>query len=221
MSFSRALAVALLTCSALVSCESNPTNAIAGFNTATIRIVNATNQRIDVVTSGVVSAGNGNLGFGTGSACFTFDPANPDFSIRVTGTTTSLAYTPTGTIVGGNYTALVSSNFGNFQVSTLEWGFTPTSGRSGLRVFDAAQLLGSFDVYVTPSTSTSASLVSRNMALGVVSPFFETTPGNTLVQLTRAGALNVVFDSGVQPLVAGQSYTLVAATPSSFLTTAC
>jgi hypothetical protein len=221
MSFFRALAVALVTCASLASCESNPTIAFAGSNTATIRVVNATNQRIDVATSGIVSAGNGNLGFGTGSACFRFDPANPDFLIRVTGTTASLPYTPTGTIVGGNYTALVSDDFGTLQVSTLEWGFSPASGRSALRVFDAAQMLGSFDVYVTPSTSTQPSLVFRNIALGVATPFVETSPGNTLVQLTIAGTLDVVFDSGVQSLVAGQSYMLVGASPNSFLTTAC
>jgi hypothetical protein len=123
--------------------------------------------------------------------------------------------------MGGTYTAVVSDDFGALQVSTLDWNFSPTSGRSALRVFDAAQMLGSFDVYVTPSTSTQPSLVFRNIALGIATPFVETSPGNTLVQLTIAGTLDVVLDSGVQSLVAGQSYTLVSAISRSFLTTAC
>jgi hypothetical protein len=221
MSFPRALAIALLTCAALASCENHPTNAIAGSNAATIRVVNATSQRLDVVTSGVVSAGNGNLGFGAASACFRFDPADPDFFVRVTGTTASLPYTPTGTIVGGNYTAVVSTNVGTIQFATVQWGFSPTTGQSGLRIFDAVPLLGSFDAYVTPSTSTQPSLVFRNIAYGVATPFVETPPGNTLVQLTTAGTLEIVFDAGVQSLAAGQSYMLVSAIPSSFLTTAC
>src|SRR5256885_1993062 len=123
MSFPHASIIALLACVALASCESHPTNGVAGSSSATIRVVNATSQRLDVVTTGVVSTANGNLGFGASSACFTFDPTNPDFILRVTGTTAALPYAPTGTIVGGSYTALVINDFGTTQFATLEWGF--------------------------------------------------------------------------------------------------
>lgn len=223
MSVPRITMLALLSCISLAGCEANPTplTGTGGSASATIRLVNATSQRLDVVTGGVVATGNGNLGFGASSSCFGFDPSNPDFSIRVTGTATSLPYTLTGTVVGGSYTVLAANNFGAVQLTTLDWNDSPASGRSGLRVFDGVALVGNFDVYLTPPATTQSSLIFRNSAFGVMTPFLDSPAGGTLVQFTNAGTTDVVFDTGTQTLAADKSYVLVAAVPSSFLTTKC
>jgi hypothetical protein len=223
MSLSRVIALAFVPVAALTACDYNPVIAGGAQIGATVRFVNATSRSLDVEVGGHVATGNASIPFGGSSACINADPLNPGIVVRATGTTTSLGFAPS-LAGGGNYTAVAFDNSGATQFALTSWGFKPTSGNSGLSVFDAIPptgLTSSFDVYVTAPAAALGTPAFRNLTFGSATPFFETVAGATQVRLTVAGTQNVVVDAGSRTLAAGQSYLLVLATPSSVLATGC
>ncbi|MDQ2665760.1 MAG: DUF4397 domain-containing protein [Gemmatimonadota bacterium] len=215
---------------ALAACETRPSTGIAGGSTATLRFINATATNIDVVSGSSVLTNNGNLGFGEHSSCVGLDAANPNVSVRATGTTTALTgFSPT-VAVGGKYLVIAyrdaagTTQFANFTSN----GFTPNSGQSGLRVFDAATGSNNFDVYLTAPGAALSVASATNLSFANSTSFFGVDASTVQLRLTTSGSQTVVFNAGSQTLTAGQDYILVIAPPvsgsselRSFLVMAC
>src|SRR3977135_1439835 len=87
MSLLRVLAVALLPCAALVACESHNTVAVAGGNGATVRLVNASSAKLDLVVNGLAATGDRALAFGVSSTCTVVDVTSGTVAIRITDST--------------------------------------------------------------------------------------------------------------------------------------
>ncbi len=221
MSFlSRASAFALLV--AVAACETRGVVGVGGQTGATIRVVNATSSPIDVVTSGVVSAGNAALGYGASSTCFSVDPATPNLVVRVTGSTTPISGILPPLAAGSTYTLITYPGpVGAPTFVTLSGSFTPSVGRSGLRIFDAIQTSTNYDVYVTAPGAALGTPVFANLGYSFSTPFFETDAGARQVRFTNANTQNVVIDAGTQTLVANKNATLVLALPTTFLVASC
>ena len=225
----RTLVTALLVSSAaLVGCSSDNTlglrvgvagsgNSADTLNNARIRFVNATATSLDVATGGIVSAGNGALGFGTASSCISANAASPNLAVRVAGTNTLVAgFTPTFQS-GVSHTVIAYTGTGGAtQFATVTNTVTPASGMGALRVFNAAAATTSYDVYVTaPGASlATASPGASAVPSGSASPFFEMSTSTTQqVRITAAGSKTVVLDLGNVAFMAGQNATLVIAPP--------
>src|SRR5205814_867385 len=84
MSLRRVFAVALLPCAVLAACESHPIVAVAGGNGATVRLVNASSAKLDLLVNGVAATGNRALAFGVSSACTVVDVTSGSVAVRVT-----------------------------------------------------------------------------------------------------------------------------------------
>jgi hypothetical protein len=208
MSFRRVIAVALLPCAALAACESHDTVAFGGATGATVRLINASSSKLDLVVNGVAASGDRALAFGVSSACTIFDVTSGTVAVRVTDSTTTIPFTPTFA-VGGKYLLIAYPNAnGAIQLSTVTQDSALIGIRSALAVFEGV-----------PSTLTTPDF--RNLSFGFATPFFDRPTGATQVRLTDAGTFNVVIDTGSFTLAANTTYLLAIVLPSPFLATGC
>lgn len=194
---------------------------------ANIRLANATASALDFVQGTAALTGGSNLAFGTSSACASVNATTPNLSVRVNGTTTALAGFAPVLQAGTSYTVVAYPSGANTAFVTLSNTFTPTTGQAGLRVFNASGLPGAFDVFVTAGGSLVTPTVSNVLNAGT-STFVSVPAGSGQIQLTATGLLVPLLPTAVSAsLVAGQTYTLVIAPPSSgqipraFLVTGC
>jgi len=224
------LAIALLSTVVLAACETRTSTGVAGGSSATVRLVNATGASLDVVSGSSVSANNGNLGFGAHSSCIGVDATNPNLTVRTTGTTTSLSGFSLSLATGGKYIVIAYvDGAGTTQFATFTTtDFVPSSGQSGLRVFDAATGTATFDVHLTAPGDTLGVASAINLAFASSTNFLGVAGGTVQVRLTTSGSRTVVLDAGNQSLTAAQNYILVIGPPASgttvlrsFLATAC
>jgi hypothetical protein len=223
MSFIRVLAVALLPCAALVACESHNTVAVGGSNGATVRLVNATSSKLDLLVNDQAVAGNGSLAFGASSSCTSVDLTNGTVGVRVTGFATNLPFVP-ALAVGGKYLLVAYPDaVGAIQLAVVPQTFTPTSTRTALAVFEGvpSTVTGNYDVHVTTPAAALATPTFRNLGFGFSTPFFDAAAGAWQVRLTDAGTVNVVIDAGSYTLAANTTYLLVIALPNPILATGC
>jgi hypothetical protein len=217
---SRVFAFVLL--AGLVACESHDIIGVGGQNRATVRVVNATSAALDVVTNGIVSSGNGALAYGTSSTCISVDPTAPNLVLRPTGSTTPITGTLPTLATGGTYVVIAYPGLSSAATfATLSGTFTPTSGRSGLRVFDAVQTSTNYDVYVTAPGAALGTPVFTNLGFSFSTPFFETDAGVRQIRFTDVNTQNVAIDAGTQTLVANKNAMLVLALPTTFLVATC
>jgi hypothetical protein len=223
MSFRRVIAVALLPCAALAACESHDTVAFGGATGATVRLINASSSKLDLVVNGVAASGDRALAFGVSSACTIFDVTSGTVAVRVTDSTTTLPFTPTFA-VGGKYLLIAYPNAnGAIQLSTVTQDSALISIRSALAVFEGvpSTVTGNYDVYITTPAAPLTTPDFRNLTFGFATPFFDRPTGATQVRLTDAGTFNVVIDAGSFTLAANTTYLLAIVLPSPFLATGC
>jgi hypothetical protein len=199
---------------------------------ARIRFVNATSTSLDLATGGVVATGNGAIGYGASSSCVSTSAIAPNLAVRIAGTTSSVPGFTTGYQSGASYTVIAYPGSGGAtQFATITDTFTPTSGESGFRVFNASSAGSSYDVYVTaPGASlTTAVPTAASVTSGSSSSFTGVSPTVTQqVRITPAGSRTVLLDMGNVAFVAGLNLTLVIAppltgstTPRTFLAASC
>ena len=186
---------------------------------ARIRVVNATSTSLDVATAGTVTTGNGPLGFGAASTCISANASTPNIAVRIAGTTSTVPGFATAYQAGVSYTVIAYTGAtGTTQFTTIADTYTPASGQTAFRVFNAGSATSSYDVYVTAS---GASLAATPPIFGAVtagsnSGFIDvSTTGSQQVRVTAAGSKTVLLDLGNVAFVAGQSVTLVLAPPQS------
>jgi hypothetical protein len=217
--------VTLIAASAmLAACSSDNTLGlgVAGtsadsLSNARIRFVNATATSLDVVTNGVVGAGNGGIGFGTSSSCLSVNATSPKLAVRVAGTSSALPGFTTAYQSGVSYTVIAYTGAGGATLfATIADIFTPVAGQGALRVFNASAAGTSYDVYVTPAgeslTAVSPKFSAVTAGNGTSFINVEATTSQQ-VRVTAAGSKIVLLDVGSATYVAGQNVTLVIAPP--------
>jgi hypothetical protein len=235
------IATALIAASAtLAACSSDNVLGLGlaggGTNTdslsnARIRFVNATSISYDVATGGTVTTGNGPLGFGGASTCISTNAATPNVAVRIAGTTNTVPGFTTAYQSGVNYTVIAYTGAnGATQFATIADTYTPASGQTAFRAFNAGSATSSYDVYVTdPGASlTTTPPTFSAVTAGSNSGFIDvSTTTSQQVRVTTAGSKAVSLDLGSVAFVAGQSVTLVLAPPvtgtipRSFLVASC
>lgn len=191
---------------------------------ARVRIANATAASLDVASSGVVVAGNAAIGrFGLASSCTPTNALTPGLAVRIAGTSTPVPGLATSYQSGVSYTVVAYPNaVGTTQFATVADLFTPLSGQSGLRVFNAGAAGTSYDVYVTDPGAPLAAAAStfNNVTAGAFTTFANVTAGTEhQLRITDAGTKTLLLDIGSTVLIAGQSMTLVIAPPAAGSTT--
>ena len=198
---------------------------------ARIRFVNATSTSFDVATGGNVATGNGPLGFAAASTCISTNAATPNVAVRIAGTTNVVPGFTTAYQSGVSYTVIAYTGAnGATQFATIADTYTPASGQTAFRAFNAGSASSSYDVYVT---ATNASLTTTPPTFsaataGSNSGFIDvSTTSPQQVRVTTAGSKTVLLDLGNVAFVAGQGVTLVLAppmtgtVPRSFLVATC
>lgn len=196
---------------------------------ANLALVNATDATLNLVQNGTVLANGSNLAFGGSSSCTSVPAASSGLSVTEGGSTTALAgFAPTLT-AGTSYTVVAypAASGGGVQFATLSNTFTPPSGQTGLRVFNATSATTGFDVFVTPLDAVLGTATTTNVAAGTGSSFVAVPAGTSQIRLTNTGSTSVLLDLGSQTFTAGQNMTLVIAPAAgsssvrAFLVTGC
>jgi len=210
--------LAMLPAISLAACDSDTSlGTVGNGNTATVRFINATNTSLDVASGGTVATGNGALSYGTSSTCMSVDAAASNLAVRQTGTSTGPAGFAPSFTAGGNYTVIAYPGAGGTtQFATVSNAFTPSTTQGGLRVFNAAGVGTSYDVYVTAPGAALVSSNVNNVGFGTGSSYFNVgTSAAQQVRITNAGSQTVLLDAGNQTFTAGTNATLVIAPPIS------
>ena len=201
---------------------------LAGGNAASVRFVNATRSPLDLTADGRTFTTGGHLTTGTSSGCVPVDP-NVSVGIRLEGEPFDVPGFAPAFLAGQGFTVIVfDGGTGTTQVVTMSDAFTPTSGLSGLRVFDAAPGIGSLDVYVTAPGDPLTMPSTASLGFGGGTPFFDVNPGTSQVRFAVATTPVLAFDAGQIVLIPGARATLVlapaaagASTPAVMLLPAC
>jgi hypothetical protein len=188
---------------------------LANDNT-TVRFVNAMSAgtNLDIAENGTVGTGNGNIAYGSASACTRVNDANPQLAVRTANSTTSLpGFTPSFA-AGGTYTVLVTGTVASPVFTTLDDRFTaPSAGNAAVRVINATSSAttgaGNWDIYVNPGTSLGtpdATAVGRNRA----TEYLTVLAGQvTTIRLTNAGSTTTLQNISVSSLLSGTVTTIV------------
>ncbi len=215
--------LALATAVALAACSSDDDNPTAAANdNTTVRFFNATtgNLALDIARNGAVGNGNGNIPFGSASACTRVNDANPQLSVRPAGSTTDLTGFIPSFSAGNTYTVLVTGTQTAPVFTTLNDQFTASgTGSAGVRIVNATTRAtagaGTWDIYVNPTATLgtpNATAVRRNSA----SPFLTVPAGQAnTIRLTNAGQTVRVQDITVPSLTAGLATTIVVTDPAT------
>jgi hypothetical protein len=182
---------------------------------ATFRFSNALDTTLTVRVDTTALVGGSNLAFGASSSCSSVNAATPLLSTVFSGTTTALTGFAPVFSPGGNYTLLAYPDSGGIHFATLANAFTPTSGQSGLRVFNASGDSTGIDVFVTAAGDSLGTATVSNALQGVASAFVSVPAGSSQVRLTSTGSSTVLLDLGAQSFTAGKNATLVVAPAKS------
>lgn len=201
-------------------------------NTATVRFVNATGERLDFGVDGAFAAANSDRAFGEGSGCVAVDPSSGTVSFRVNGQTST--FTPTGFNLGalqpgGTYLVVIGGTSGAYTANVITDAYTGASISQGrARVVNLtgstyALYIGSIDD-PRPTTPVTASLAS-----GAASPWASFVAGPHYAYLTTgSGASQTNVFQAQFPIVANDYITMVVAPPTmggtmprSFLVSPC
>ena len=187
---------------------------------ATVRLVNASDSTLNLLQNAVALTGSTNLGFGTGSACSSVNAQTPALTVTAGSSTALAGFAPT--LTAGHSFSLVAYPItsAGVQFATLSNEFTPSTGQTGLRVFNATSGTTSYDVYVTAAGAPLAAPTVSNVTVGGSGSAFVSVPAGTQeIRVTTAGSTSVLVDLTSQTLNAGQNITVVIAPPAKGTTT--
>lgn len=196
---------------------------------ATVSLANATGSSLNLVQNGSVLANGTAIPFGSSSSCTSVPAATPGLSVTSGTSTTALTgFSPTLT-AGASYTLVAYPNSsGGTSFVTLNNTFTPASGQTGFRVFNATTSSTALDAFVGAPGAVLGTATSANVAAGASSSFVSVPAGTDQIRLTNTGSTSVLLDLGSQTLTAGKNMTLVIApaaagstAPRAFLVTGC
>jgi len=183
---------------------------------ATVRLINATSGALSFLENGTAVTGGNSIAYGASSSCVSVPISNAGLTVTQSGSTTALGgFTPT--LTAGTSTSFIAYNNATNGVSfaTLGNAFTPASGQSGFRVFNATTATTGYDVFVTALNAALGTATATNVLAGASSAFVSVPAGSQQIRITTTGGTTIALDLGAQALVAGQNYTLVIAPPGS------
>lgn len=183
---------------------------------ATVRLINATSGALNFLENGTAVTGGNAIAYGASSSCVSVPVSNPGLTVTQSGSTTALAgFTPT--LTAGTSTSFIAYNNATAGVSfaTLGNAFTPASGQSGLRVFNATTGTTGFDVFVTALNAVLGTATATNVLAGASSAFVSVPAGSQQIRIATTGGTTIALDLGAQTLTAGQNYTVVIAPPAT------
>jgi Domain of unknown function (DUF4397) len=179
-------------------------------DTATVRFANATSSNIDVANAGVVSAGN--VAFGGSSTCMLVRTKEDNLAFRLAGTATAITGFNQSFTSGGNFTVVAYPTGASTSFASISNGsFTPSSGQSGLRVFNAVS--GSGNIVAMNGASALGS--GTGVAFGSAGAFTSVPSGAQVITFNTGAGTSIIASTGSINFTAGQNYTLVVAPPSS------
>ncbi len=180
---------------------------------ARVRLVNATRDyaSLDLRVDG--SLRQGAVAYGASAAYAEVDPDRSSSTITTAGSATSLlSFTPA---VSKNkaYAVLAFGKAGALREVLLDENQSaPSSGKTGLRVVNAAADAGALDVYLTLASDslTTAVAVHSAAAYGEVSPALDVTGGTWRLRVTGASSkTDLRLDAADLALPSGQIAVLV------------
>src|SRR5512146_388539 len=173
---------------------------------AQVRLANATNTALDLLQGTTALGGSSNIASLASSACSSVNATTPNLAVVNTGTTTPLpGLAPTFT-VGNRYVLIAWPNASNVTTfNVLNNTFTPTSGQSGLRVFNATTGATGLDVYVTAPAAPLGTATFANAVSGAATAFLSVPAGASEIRVFGTGPTTpVVVDLSSVNLTAGE-----------------
>jgi len=188
---------------------------------AQVRLANATNTALDLLQGTTALTGSSNIASLASSACSSVNATTPNLNVVNTGTTAALPGLTTSFAAGNSYIIVAWPNASNAtQFSVLNNTFTPTSGQTGLRVFNATTGATGYDVYVTAPNAALGTATFTNALAGAATAFVSVPAGASEIRVfTTATTTPVVVDLASVTLTAGQNETLIIAPPAPNTTT--
>jgi hypothetical protein len=187
---------------------------------ATVRFINATGSNIDVSNAGTVGSGNGNLAFGTSSACTSVNTSGTSgsgLSFNQAGTSTSIPGFTQSFASSGNYSVVAyPGTGGTTQFLTINnGGFTANSGQAGLRIVNAASGSGNL-IALGDGTALGT---GSGVGFGASGNFMNVNAGSQALTFNTGTGTSTAANAGNITFTAGQNYTLVIAPPATGSTT--
>ena len=113
-------------------------------------------------------------------------------------------------VPGASYLLVVFRDTSDrLRVVTLPTRFVATSGRSGLRVFNATGIAAGLDVFVAARDAALAQAMFVDVLGDSTSAFVDVPSGLTRIRITRHLSPATLLDIPPQELLAGEGLTLV------------
>jgi hypothetical protein len=180
---------------------------------ARVRVVHASPDAPDVDVllddAGVLS----DVPYGTASDYLAASPGERNLKVNAAGTTNTVIDADVNLVDGTDYTVLAAGVAAAIQPIVLEDdNSAPSAGSARVRAIHGAPAAPAVDVYVTAPGQDLAQVapVLTGVQFGDVADYLEVPAGEYQVRIAPAGTTNVVIDSGVLSLAAGQVRTAIA-----------
>jgi hypothetical protein len=185
---------------------------------ANVRLFNATGAPLNLLQNGTALTGGSNIAVNASSTCSSINAATPNLTITQGASTTPLSGFAPSFTAGSSYTIVAYPGTGGaVQFMTLGNTYTPTTGQSGIRVFNATGT--AYDVFVTTAGATLTTPTISNTLAGASSSYVSIPAGSQIVTLTSVGGTTSVVALPATAFAAGQNTTLVVAPPAAGSTT--
>ena len=180
---------------------------------ARVRVVHASPDApaVDVLLddTGVLT----DVPYGAASGYLATAPGERNLKVNAAGTTTTVIDADVNLIDGTDYTVLAAGVAAAIQPIVLQDdNSAPSAGSARVRAIHGAPGAPAVDVYVTAPGEDLAQVapVLTGVEFGDVADYLEVPAGDYQVRIAPAGTTNVVIDSGVLSLAAGQVRTAIA-----------
>lgn len=188
-----------------------------GSGSTQVRLMNAMDGQGSVnmlLDNQTVSSG---VGFGSASAYASASAGSHSLEVQSAGTT---LLNLSVSLNGGNNNTILATNSGAtvFQDNKS----APSSGNFEIRVINAAQTLGTVDVYVVaPGTDISTVNPSATaLAFQSASGYLTLAAGSFVVEFAQAGSKNVILATNSASFSSGQIRTVVSLDGNGVFSTA-
>jgi hypothetical protein len=188
------------------ACSDN--NSVQVANVATVRLVNATDTPVSLVSADTPDSLSATLKFGQASGCLNVQLSNAaaaQLSVRNDANAATIHVTPT--LAAGDNLIVVAfaGAAGDLQLATLDSHFVPESVDAGLRFFNGASSVG-------PLFMQRAGFLTPVVPFGSASSFVSVRADSALITFVdRSG---VALDAGEMSLPVGKNSTLVVGPPA-------
>jgi hypothetical protein len=180
----------------------------AGVITATLRVVNLTRTELTLWQEGDPLSDARRLQPDSNSRCMVVRALAP-ITVTALGSDAIAHFAP-DLVPGASYLLVVfRDTTDRFRVVTLPTRFVATSGRSGLRVFNATGRAAGLDVSVGAVGSALGPATFIDVLADSLSAFVDLPAGLSSIRIASHGSSGTLLDIPPLELVAGQRLTLV------------